>query len=104
MSLDQVTQHGGLRSPREPHALREFPALEPLVAFLDVTRRGARRVAQLRAGFEVTPEIRTGQKQLNAQIHLMRELPGGELSEVSECGHATEAAIDWPAGFSRKLA
>lgn len=91
MRIDEMLQHRGLRTLRYSHQLREFVLRVARVSFGDVFRTRTRCVTELFAAFEVTPEFRTGQEQLNAKTHLVRKLPGGDLSEVFEGGHTTES-------------
>jgi hypothetical protein len=86
--VNEMLQHIGLRASGQAHELRELPMFGARMSILDVPRRRSRRVAQLLAGFEVTPEFRAGDEQLDAQVQLMRQPPGGDVSIVSERSHA----------------
>jgi len=91
MRVDQMVQHCSLRSLRSPDQLREFPVPAPRVAFGDVSRARTRRLTELLAELEVTPKLRTPQEHLDAEVHLMSQLPGGDFSEVFAGGHGTES-------------
>ena len=91
MGVDQMFQDHGFRVLRNPYELREFPVRDPGMSFRDVSRPRACGVADLLAELEVAPEFRAAKEQLDAEVHLMGELPGVEFPEVLGGGHAADS-------------
>lgn len=86
-----MTEHFGLRSPGEPETFCERVWIA-LKSFGNVARRGSHRVAQPIDVLVVAPEVRRQQKQIDSQIQLVRELPGGNFSDVLESIHAAASS------------
>src|SRR6185503_21138492 len=61
-------------------------------SFGNVARRGSHHVAQPIGMLVVAPEFRRQQKQIDSQIQLVRELPGGDFSDVPESSHAAASS------------
>ena len=89
--VGEMTEHFGLRSLREPKTFGErvWIALKSLG---DVARRGSHGIAQSIGVLVVTPEFRRQQEQIDSQIQLVRELPGGDFSDVLDSSHAAASS------------
>jgi len=89
--VGEMPKHFGLRSLRDPKTFGEGVSIARK-SFGNVARRGSHHVAQPIGVLVVTPEFRRQEKQINSQIQLVRELPGGNFSHISESSHAVASS------------
>jgi hypothetical protein len=91
VGVGEMTEHLGLRTFRAPKALGEGVSIarEP---FGDVARCGSHDLAQPIGVLVVAPEFRRQEKQIDSQVQLVRELPGGDFGHVREGIHAAASS------------
>lgn len=88
MGRYQMIQHRGLRLLGRADASREVPVTTLREPFRNRTGTGSHRITELKGGCVIPPEVRRQQKQIDPQIELMRQAPGGDVANVVEAGHA----------------
>mgnify|MGYP001285309757 CR=1 FL=1 len=87
MRLDEVIQYLRLGRARDTDELCECFVLETTVTLGDVSRPRSRRVPQLLAEPEVSSKIRATEEDVDSNLHLMRQPPRDDLSEIRESSH-----------------
>lgn len=94
--VDEVVEDFHLRAFRNSHELREFSVSVTSESFRDVSWSRSHGIAQLFGELELTTKSRREQEQINAELELVCQAPGVDLSEIGESGHTTTGATALP--------